>query len=115
MRSVLFFFLGFSVFQVLPVKADVVGAGFYLYACIQEKKHTTTTQETQYQPENGVLKVFFLTQGITGEPKFCSALAFEMLLISSNHLLSRHSQNKFCSALAFEMVSRCVRDDIGEI
>ena len=114
-------FLVFPFFRLLPVKADVVGAGFYLYACIQEKSIQLQHKRRSINLKNGVLKVFFLTQGTISclgivKKKICSALAFEMLLISSNHLLSRHSQKKkFCSALAFEMVSRCVRDDIGGI
>ena len=108
-------FLVFPFFRLLPVKADVVGSGFYLYACIQEKSIQPQHKRRSINLKNGVLKVFFLTQGITGEPKFCSVLAFAMLLISSNHLLSRHSQKKFCSALAFEMVSRCVRDECASL
>jgi hypothetical protein len=83
-------FLVFPFFRLLPVKADVVGSGFYLYACIQEKSIQPQHKRRSINLKNGVLKVFFLTQGITGEPKFCSALAFEM-------------------------VSRCVRDECASL
>jgi hypothetical protein len=66
------------------------GQAFICMLAYKKKSIQPQHKRRSINLKNGVLKVFFLTQGITGEPKFCSALAFEM-------------------------VSRCVRDDIGGI
>ena len=70
-----YFFLVFPFFRLLPAKADGVGGGFCLYACIQEKAYNHNTRDA-VSLKNGVLKVFFLTQGITVSHFFYKYMCF---------------------------------------
>ena len=60
-----------------------------------KKKHTTTTQETKSHLKNGVLKVFFLTQGITGEPNFSDKTRKETASYSKHYRIRIMISNRF--------------------
>jgi hypothetical protein len=71
----------------LPAKAGGVGGGFYLYACIQEKAYNHNTRDA-VSLKNGVLKVFFLTQGITVSHFFTS------ICVSDDFRIFEYFRNK---------------------
>ena len=61
------------------VKTDGAGGVFCLYACIQEKSIHPQQKRRSLNLKNWVLEVFFLTQGITGEPDYMIKVFFYMI------------------------------------